>query len=90
MGKGKETLGDERVGDLENVCTLVSDGGCYHQVVRVEGSLGVLHSRAEAGIPTQTFVSVPTRTFPRIGLTTHRPGLHPWQGLACFDLLISN
>lgn len=40
MGKDKETLGDERVGDPENVCTLVSDGGSYHWVVKVEGSLG--------------------------------------------------
>lgn len=77
MGKDKETLGDERVGDLENVCTSVSDGGCSHQVVRVEGSLGLLLSRAEAVIPTLTFASAPTRTFPRIGLKTHGSGLHP-------------
>lgn len=77
MGKDKETLGDESIGDLEHVCTLVSVGGCYHQVVRVEGNLGLLLSRAEAVIPTQTFASVPTRTFPRIGLNIHGPVLHP-------------
>lgn len=34
----------ERVGDLENVCAWVNDGGFNRHMVKVEGILGILGS----------------------------------------------